>query len=270
MVHFVIRHLEVDEQLLVVVSPVEVEFGQQSHAAHGCVTGFVCQCCYRFSVYYGIGNQRYCFVDHITIGVSEDTLVVDGEDLLEYAVGVLDLLFKWQVRHQSHLVSDRCTVAELGDEGFGQSLLEHHELVDVPLKAVTTEEHITYHAGQAVGSKGNRHLVIQINGHVVICTVDNQYQVVPRIRADLTTDDLVGISIPEDEFAILESEAFISDSENRTIGACRAEPQHVGAIINSRPREYVACQADTVRLVYRQGEPLWQVPRRVLHRECRS
>ncbi len=70
----------------------------------------------------------------------------------------------------------------------------------------------------------------------------------------------VGISIPEDEFAILESEAFISDSENRTIGACRAEPQHVGAIINSRPREYVACKVDTVRLVYSQREPLRQVP----------
>ena len=260
MVHFVIRHLEVDEQLLVVVSPVEVEFGQQSHAAHRCVVGFVCQCCYGFSVYYGIGNQRYCFVDHITIGVSEDTLVIDREYLLEYAVGVLHLLFKRQVRHQSHFVAKRRTITKLSDEGFGQRLLEHHELVDVPLKAVTTEEHITYHAGQAVGSKGNRHLVIQINGHVVICTVDNQYQVVPRIRADLTTDDLVGISIPEDEFAILESEAFISDSENRTIGACRAEPQHVGAIINSRPREYVACKVDTVRLVYSQREPLRQVP----------
>ena len=260
MIHLIIRHLEVDEQFLVVVGPVEVEFGQQSHAAHRCVVGFVCQCCYRFSVYYGIGNQRYCFVDHITIGVSEDTLVIDREYLLEYAVGVLHLLFKRQVRHQSHFVAKRRTITKLSDEGFGQRLLEHHELVDVPLKAVTTEEHITYHAGQAVGSKGNRHLVIQINGHVVICTVDNQYQVVPRIRADLTTDDLVGISIPEDEFAILESEAFISDSENRTIGACRAEPQHVGAIINSRPREYVACKVDTVRLVYSQREPLRQVP----------
>ena len=173
MIHLIIRHLEVDEQFLVVVGPIEVEFGQQAHAAHRCVVGFVCQCCYRFSVYYGIGNQRYCFVDHITIGVSEDTLVIDREYLLEYAVGVLDLLFKWQVRHQSHLVSDRCTVAELGDEGFGQSLLEHDELVDVPLKAVAAYVHIAHHTGQALGSKGNCQLVVQIDGDVVIRTVDD-------------------------------------------------------------------------------------------------
>ena len=73
-------------------------------------------------------------------------------------------------------------------------------------------------------------------------------------------DDFTALSVMEDQFTVMESEALVSGGEDGAIGACGAEPQHIRAIIHSRTGKNVTCQADTVRLVYRQGEPLRQVP----------
>ena len=151
LVDFAVCHLEVDEQFVLVESPVEVELSKQAEAGHRGEDGFVGMGADVSHVWLILGKQRHLFVHHVAVGVAELALVVDGEDELEHAVGVLLLLFERQICHQSHLIACGCAIAIILNEGLRQGLLKDCELIDIALEAIAAEEHVSGHAGHPGG-----------------------------------------------------------------------------------------------------------------------
>ena len=85
--------------------------------------------------------QRHDLVHYIAVRVLEDALVIDGEALLEDAVGVGVLLVEGQVCHQAHLIAGESDSLVGLHKRLRQGLLEDRELVDQTLESVTAERH---------------------------------------------------------------------------------------------------------------------------------
>ena len=62
---------------------------------------------YHFTIYHFLIYERHLFVHYVPVRVFEDSLVVGTEYQFNDTVGVLLLLFKRQVCHQTHLVAYR-------------------------------------------------------------------------------------------------------------------------------------------------------------------
>ena len=106
-------------------------------------------------------------------------MVVDGEALLDDAVGVGVLLFERQVRKEAHLIAGESVIFVQLNERLRQGLLKDDELIDQTLEAVSAKVHGTGETTYLGRIVGIGHLAVQEEGGIVIGPIDGQHQVVP-------------------------------------------------------------------------------------------
>ena len=177
-VDFPVKHVQVDEQFIIIESPVEMQFRERFIALNGRIVHLVCQSVFVSRKGREV-NQRYGFVHHLAVGIFEDTSVVDREDEFRNAVGVDDLFFERQVSYQAHLITGRRAVAVIFNQGFRKRLLEDHQFVYVSFEAMSAEIHISGDSGYLRCRQIVRQRSVQIQGGRVIGAVDGQHDMMP-------------------------------------------------------------------------------------------
>ena len=180
LVNLAVTHVDVDHQLIVVKRPIELEFAQLSHILDRCTLGIILEGIDIRAVHETFDERLY-FIDDVAFAGLEYALVVDGEDLLKDTALVLFHLAERQVGHQTHLIADRRNGTVGAHQRLRQGLLIDDKLVDIAVKAVTAEVHISAHFAKLRSVKGLRHKVIHIDGYVVIGAVDGEHEVVPVV-----------------------------------------------------------------------------------------
>ena len=234
LVDLAVQHLEVDEQLLLVEGPAEIELTEQPLVAGGSEVTLVGQFIYHFSIYHFLIYERHDFLNLIAVRVPEDALVVDREYLLEHAVGVLLLLLEGQICHQTHLVAYRRSVVELLHHSCGQRLLEDSKLIHITLETFATEIHRAADGRELHGSYGVGQLAIHKHGCRVVRAAECEGEVVPLAVGVLAGRPLVSTGV-QHEFAVLYSQQGTLDdavgvcprgAEQRCVGGFGLEPEH--------------------------------------------
>ena len=202
LVDLVILHADVDEQLVGVERPAEVELVEQSVVAYGGefgLVGFVSQV-------WLILHERYDLVNDLTVGVLEGALVIGAEHEFEHSVGVEHLLGEGQVRHQPHLIAGGCHVVALLNQCARQCLLVDGELVDVTRESLAAE----VHSAAQTSDFGSRHvhqeLAVEEEGGGVVTAVNGECEMVPLVVGCLR-QERDGIAVAaQGEQPVLQSE----------------------------------------------------------------
>ena len=140
---------DVDNQLIVIERPVEMQLRQLSVAVYRRMVHLV---------FHRIGNhlfadERHDFVEHISFRILENTSVVGTEDEFVDTRLVLFHLLERQERHESHLIAIGREGSILLNERLRQCLLEDGKLIDVSFEAAT-EVHTSADTTEIKGFQG--------------------------------------------------------------------------------------------------------------------
>ena len=195
------------------------------------------------------------FLDDISFAGFEDALVIDGEDLLEDTAFVLLHLAKGQVCHQSHLFACGRDGPVGRHQRLRKRLFKDSELIDITLKPVTTEEHISADGSELGSIEVLQEASIQIERHIVIRSVDGHDEVMPAVISDIACYPPLVVIVIEKEVAIVETDERTlrrgcigrsdpTGTEERAVLHGRFEPEDERLVLFLGPAHQVAIHDD--------------------------